>query len=260
MLLKVSRHAHPTNPTATPPLLIDNPNSAIQNPSVPRLVLFDIDLTLITTTGAGRTAMESAFTRLWPIDRATEGVSFDGRTDRGIFIEVLEMHGKGGPELEANLARYVEAYLEDLPGSLASKGGSVLPGVPELLAALSLEQPGFGLATGNIRRGAQAKLGHFGLWDHFVGGGFGDDHAVRADLVAAGIRELATRLETDPDPRNAIVLGDTPLDIEAAHRAGAMALGVGTGRFTAAELLAAGADYALADLSNTAHALEILTA
>lgn len=241
-------------------LFIDNRERPFDNPQVPRLVLFDIDLTLITTTGAGRTAMESAFTRLWPIERATEGVSFDGRTDRGIFIEVLEKHGKGGAQLEANLARYVEAYLEDLPTSLASKGGTILPGVPELLAALAVEQPGFGLATGNIRRGAQAKLGHFGLWEHFLGGGFGDHHAVRADLVAAGIRELATHLETDPDPANAIVLGDTPLDIEAAHRAGAKALGVGTGRFSASELLAAGADFALDDLSDTARALEILTA
>jgi phosphoglycolate phosphatase len=226
---------------------------------VPRLVLFDIDLTLIASAGGGRTAMESAFARLWAVERATEGVSFDGRTDRGIFIQVLEKYGKGGPELEANLARYVEGYLQDLPAALASKGGSVLPGVPELLAALAIEQPGFGLATGNIRRGAQAKLGHFGLWEHFLGGGFGDHHAVRAGLVADGIRELAERLETDPDPRNAIVLGDTPLDIEAAHRAGAIALGVGTGRFTAEQLREAGAEFAVDDLSDTGRVLEILT-
>ena len=226
---------------------------------MPRLILFDIDLTLIASAGGGRTAMESAFARLWSVERATEAISFDGRTDRGIFIQVLEKHGKAGPELEANLARYVEGYIQDLPDALAAKGGHVLPGVPELLAALAIEQPGFGLATGNIRRGAQAKLGHFGLWEHFIGGGFGDDHAIRSGLVADGIRELATHLETDPDPRNALVLGDTPLDIEAAHIAGAKALGVGTGRFTAAELLAAGADYALDDLSDTVRALEILT-
>lgn len=226
---------------------------------MPRLILFDIDLTLIHSAGGGRTAMESAFARIWSVERATEGITFDGRTDRGIFIEVLEKHGMGGPELEANLARYMDAYLEDLPDALSAKGGSVLPGVPELLAALAIEQPGFGLATGNIRRGAQAKLGHFGLWEHFLGGGFGDDHAIRSGLVAAGILELATHLETDPDPRNAIVLGDTPLDIEAAHVAGAKALGVGTGRFTATQLLAAGADYALDDLSDTTRALEILT-
>ncbi len=203
--------------------------------------------------------MESAFARLWAVDRATDGISFDGRTDRGIFIEVLEKQGRGGPALEANLARYVEAYLEELPGTLAAKGGTVLPGVTELLSALAIEQPGFGLATGNLRRGAETKLGYFGLWERFLGGGFGDDHAVRADLVAAGIRELAEHLETDPNPRNAIVLGDTPLDVEAAHGAGAKALGVGTGRFTAAELLASGAEFAVDDLSDTARVLEILT-
>jgi phosphoglycolate phosphatase-like HAD superfamily hydrolase len=238
---------------------IDTWQSPIDNRGVPRLVLFDIDLTLIASAGGGRAAMESAFNRLWAVERATEGISFDGRTDRGIFIEVLERYGKGGPGLEDNLAGYMEGYLQDLPGALAARGGSVLPGVPELLAALAVEQPGFGLATGNIRRGAEVKLGYFGLWEHFLGGGFGDAHAVRADLVSAGIRELAARLETDPNPRNAIVLGDTPLDIEAAHKAGAIALGVGTGRFTAEQLAAAGADYAVDDLSDTARVLEILT-
>ncbi|MBE0608971.1 MAG: HAD family hydrolase [Dehalococcoidia bacterium] len=223
-----------------------------------RLILFDIDLTLIQTAGAGRTAMEAAFERLYGIAGATTGMRFDGRTDRAIFTEMIERHGVTDGSLEAAVSAFAEAYLAEFPRSLAEKGGRVLPGVPELLDALDHEVPGFGLATGNLRRGAAAKLGHFGLWERFAGGGFGDSHSVRAELVKAGIAELAEALRVGADPANTIVLGDTPLDVEAAHRAGAKALGVGTGRFTAVELLAGGAEFAVDDLSDTARVLEIL--
>ncbi|MCO5202407.1 MAG: HAD hydrolase-like protein [Chloroflexi bacterium] len=223
-----------------------------------RLILFDIDLTLIQTAGAGRTAMETAFERLYGVTGATSGVGFDGRTDWAIFTEVIERHGVAEGSLEAALSEFAEAYLAEFPRFLAEKGGRVLPGVPELLDALDREVPGFGLATGNLRRGAAAKLGHFGLWERFAGGGFGDSHTVRAELVKAGIAELADVLRVGADPANAIVLGDTPLDVEAAHRAGARALGVGTGRFSAAELSASGAEFAVDDLQDTARLLDIL--
>lgn len=225
---------------------------------MPRLVLFDIDLTLVQTAGAGRAAMEAAFERLYGVAGATAGVSFDGRTDRAIFIEIIERHGVANGAIETSLEEFAEAYLAEFPRFLAEKGGRVLPGVPELLGALERELPGFGLATGNLRRGAAAKLAHFGLWERFSGGGFGDRHTSRADLVRDGIAELAAALGVAADPSNTIVLGDTPLDVEAAHRAGARAMAVGTGRFTRAELLASGAEFAVDDLSQTEQVLEIL--
>lgn len=225
--------------------------------AVPRILLFDIDLTMVKTQGAGRTAMDAGFAREFGVEQATEGIHFDGRTDRGIFAEVLERHGFGGDALVANLQRFVEAYLEFLPGTLAEKGGEVLPGVEVLLDALAPSDALVGLATGNLRRGAALKLGHFGLWERFAGGGFGDDHSIRAELVRAGIAELAAHggLRGEPD---VIVLGDTPLDIEAAHLAGAKALGVATGRFSVTELLESGADFALPDLSDTPRTLDLL--
>jgi len=224
-----------------------------------RLILFDIDMTLIRTAGAGRSAMESAVHREFGIPNATTGILFDGRTDRGIFTECLERAGLGGERLAENLARFVAAYLADLPGSLEAKGGGeVLPGVHPLLEALDAENASFGLATGNLRAGAAVKLGYFDLWHRFPGGGFGDDHVVRADLVHGGIQELSAHFGHAPEPSNAIVLGDTPLDVEAAHLAGAKALGVGTGRFTVEDLLASGAEWALPDLSDTRAVLEIL--
>lgn len=224
---------------------------------MPRILLFDIDMTMIKTFGAGRAAMELAFHREFGVEKATEGILFDGRTDRAIFFEVLERFGHGGDALLPNYARFAESYLELFPASIVEKGGEVLPGVHELLAALAGEAAILGLATGNMRRGAEHKLGHFGLWAPFAGGGFGDDHTVRADLVRAGIDELSTLHALDGDVE-VIVLGDTPLDVEAAHAVGGKALGVGTGRYSVEQLKASGAEFALPDLSDTQTALEML--
>ena len=226
--------------------------------SRPRILLFDIDMTMIRTKGAGRAAMEIAFEREFGVSKATEGILFDGRTDRGIFFECLERHGLGGEALIPNFARFAESYIEAFPVWIAQKGGEVLPGVVELLDALESTSAVVGLATGNMRRGAALKLGHFGLWERFGGGGFGDDYTVRADLVRAGIAELEAKFGLPARESEVIVLGDTPLDVEAAHLAGAKAIGVGTGRFTPAELTASGAEFAVADLSNTTQALEML--
>src|SRR5688500_18414090 len=155
-------------------------------------------MTMIRTVGAGRSAMEAAFEREFRIERATEGMLFDGRTDRGIFIECLERHGLANGTLNANLSRLVESYLEHLPASLTVKGGFLLPGVAELLEALSRTDAAVGLATGNLRRGAAHKLEHFGIWERFAGGGFGDDHVIRGELVRAGIAEMAALSGCEP--------------------------------------------------------------
>ena len=224
-----------------------------------RVLLFDIDMTMIRTQGAGRLAMERAFEQEFGIAAATEGILFDGRTDRGIFVECLDRHALGDDALHANLARFIESYLEELPLSLKSKGGGmILPGVTDLLVALSETDAVIGLATGNLRRGAAHKLEHFGIWNRFAGGGFGDDHVIRGDLVRAGIAEMAALNGCEAGDCDVIVLGDTPLDVEAAHLAGARALGVGTGRFTPEQLIDSGAEFALTDLSETDRVLELL--
>lgn len=226
---------------------------------MPRLILFDIDLTLIHTLGAGRNALAAAFTRLWKVDDPTAGVSFDGRTDHAIFHEVIALQALANGDLDTVYARAVEGYLEELPASLAaSESARVLPGVIEILDALGERGIRPGLATGNLRRGAALKLGHFGLWERFAAGGFGDDSPVRADVVRSGVDAMAAALGYEADRAQAIVVGDTPLDVEAAHLAGVPAMGVATGRYSVAELVASGADYALPDLSDTSRVLSML--
>lgn len=212
------------------------------------LVLFDVDLTLIHTNGAGRLALDRALSARFGPDVSTAGIAFDGRTDRAIFEEMLARSGNvDGFTYETLLAE----YLELLPVALVELDGYVLPGVVELLDALQSAPVAVGLATGNVRAAAVAKLSHFSLWERFAAGGFGDDEAVRARLVESGLRALAAAAGREAIAAEAVVIGDTPLDIEAAHAIGARAGGVATGRFSVAELMAAGADWAVPDLSDT---------
>lgn len=228
---------------------------------MPPLILFDIDLTLIHTGGAGRKAMATAFQRLFGIQDPTRGILFEGRTDHAIFMEAIALNALADGDLDAVYRRTIEAYLEELPRSIrANGGGRVLPGVPSLLDELDRRGVAYGLATGNLRRGAAIKLGHYGLWERFAAGGFGEDSPVRADVVRRAIEELASATGLDPDPENTIVVGDTPLDIEAAHLAGAVALGVGTGSHGVEQLRASGADHALSNLADTDRVLAILLA
>lgn len=222
-----------------------------------RLILFDIDSTLITSNHAGRTAMDRAFQEVFGVDDATAGVSFDGRTDHAIYLEVVARHQLGGDDPIAAYRRAADAYLEAIGPALEARAGHVLPGVESLLASFA-DRPRPGLATGNIREGAKAKLRHFGLWECFAAGGFGDDSPVRADLVREAITNLGAALGLEPSPHDCIIVGDTPLDIEAAHIAGARALGVASGRYSVAELFAADADWAVPDLTDTREVLAVL--
>src|SRR5688572_16688665 len=136
------------------------------NDSMP-IILFDIDGTLVRTGGAGKLAMASALVSAFGVTRLRDEVSYSGRTDVAIGFDLLRVHGI--ETTPANQQKLRDTYLANLPGSLNATGGTVCPGIPELLAALA-GKPGvlLGLLTGNVRAGARTKLGHFGLWDYFV--------------------------------------------------------------------------------------------
>ncbi len=220
------------------------------NPLVKPLILYDVDMTLLYSGGAGGLAMRRAFEQLYGIADGFRRVEFSGRTDWSILKTALEQHGllDGGARFERELARFQEAYYSLLVRTLQeAEGGRVMPGVPQLLAALAQRGVVQGLATGNFRRAAFMKLVHFGLSEHLSEGGFGDDAEERSRLVAVAIE----RMSNGTKPGAVWVIGDTPLDIEAAHANGALALGVATGQRSVAELRDDGADLALEDLSDT---------
>jgi len=229
-----------------------------------RLVLWDIDGTLVHTAGHGRDAFSAAFGAIFgrPADLTT--VSMGGRTDHDIATEVLATAGV------ADGAAHIPRMLDELGLALGAvrdriaEEGHVTPGAPETLEAMR-GQPGItqSLLTGNIEPNAELKLGAFGL-DRFLDleiGGYGSDpHTTRSDLVAVA-REKAWRLRgVRVEAADTVLIGDTPLDIAAARGAGARAIGVGAASFTRQQLLDAGAEAAFDDLRDTQRLISALGA
>jgi phosphoglycolate phosphatase-like HAD superfamily hydrolase len=225
-----------------------------------RLLLFDIDGTLVLTGGAGKRAMDQAFEDEFGVADAFAGISMAGRTDRWLVEAALRRQG-----LEvsaAHLDRFRARYVRHLEATVTEPGHGrrgVMPGVPALLDRLSgRDDVHLALLTGNYRHGARIKLQHFGLWDRFVWGAFGDDHADRDMLALAAMAEARRRAIALHDPSHAVVVGDTPFDIACARAAGARVVAVATGSHSIDELRGCDPDLALADLQNVDALIDFL--
>ena len=215
-------------------------------PCVKKLILWDIDGTLIVSGRAGIFALSKAFQKMYDREPDFARLDTSGRTDKWIARQVLEQQG-----IEAsaeNIHAYLEAYLECLQGELQARPGRVLPGIVELLETF-LSDPDIaqGLLTGNLQRGARIKLEHYKVWHYFAFGAFGDDSPIRNELGPHAIRRASANHSVDFAPENIFVIGDTPRDIEAGRDAGFRTVGVATGHYSVAQLRQAGADFAIQD-------------
>jgi len=214
----------------------------------PVAVLFDIDGTLITTGGAGAVAWRLAFQELHGVPADIGAFSDAGMTDLEVgartFSSVI-----GRPSAAEELEELLAVRLRHLPRAVAeSSRYRVLPGVNDLLPRLAADGYLLGLTTGGSQAAARVKLARGGLNEYFRFGGFGSDSADRTELTRVAIRRAAAMDGNGLKPHHCLVVGDTPLDIAAAHGAGAVALGVASGHFGVAELEAAGADHVIASL------------
>lgn len=201
-----------------------------------KLVLFDIDGTLIKTGGAGVKAFARAFETEFGIADGTENLKFAGRTDVSLVREFFSHQGiEPTPE---HFQRFFRTYLHWLEQIILECESEICPGVPQFLRNLrALPQPPvIGLLTGNIRRGAQIKLTHLNLWQEFPFGGFADDHEERDGIAAVAKQRGAERVTGPLHDDELLVIGDTPLDIKCARAIKAKVLAVGTGGSTVAEL------------------------
>lgn len=219
-----------------------------------RLYLFDIDGTLISTGGAGGKAMSLAFASLWKREDGFARIEFSGRTDRAILRDALEQACCSDRPFEEDLRRFKRSYFAHLRRTLPATAGRVLEGVITTLEALRADPDAtIGLTTGNFRHSAAMKLRHYGIWHHFLTGGFGDRVEDRADLVAQAVRaagRLVGRHET------VYVIGDTIHDVASAKAHGVVAVGVATGAASAEELSKAGADVVLEDMRSAVRHLQ----
>jgi phosphoglycolate phosphatase len=213
-----------------------------------RLVLFDIDGTLIASGGAGEKAFARVCATEFNVPNGTQGIQFAGRTDPGIVREVFTKYRI--ETSQANFQRFFDSYVFWLDHLLAQTNGQVLPGVNHWIHNLNQlkERPLIGLLTGNIRLGAQIKLSHYQLWDHFEMGGFGDDNEDR-NVIARIARDRACEmLKRKLKGEEILVIGDTPLDIACGKAIEAKVLAVGTGKFTAQELAKHSPEWAVKNL------------
>jgi phosphoglycolate phosphatase len=202
-----------------------------------RLVLFDIDGTLIQSGGAGEQAFAQVCEIEFGIPNGAARLQFAGRTDPSIVRDFFVQHSIA-PSAD-NFQRFFGRYVHHLDDFLRRLSGTVLPGVHGWLDALALlsHQPVQGLLTGNIRRGAELKLTHYGLWKCFRLGAYGDDHEDRNQIAVMARERGQQFLERSLDGSEILVIGDTPRDIECARAIGARCLAVATGKYTVEELV-----------------------
>ncbi len=214
-----------------------------------RLVLFDIDGTLVHTGGAGMKAFAKVFETEFGAVDGFERLRFAGRTDISLLREFFGFH-QIAPTPE-NFQRFFEPYVFWLDHILSQSKTRLCPGVWEFIRGLRARPhpPLLGLLTGNIRLGAEIKLRHFKLWDTFVTGAFADDHEER-DQIATIARERGSRiLQEELDGEQVLVIGDTPLDIRCARAIGAKVLAVATGSHHLEELERHQPEWAVPDLN-----------
>jgi len=223
-----------------------------------RLVLFDIDGTLLWTDGAGRRAIHRALLDEVGTAGPIEGYRFDGKTDPQIVSELLGLAGHPGATDAAAIAAVCRRYVALLETELAkpTQRTRLLDGVAPLLAALEAHEAGgaalVGLLTGNVEPGAALKLRSAGLDPaRFAVGAYGSDSGHRPDLPAVAMRRAAARTGRTFAGRDTVIVGDTPDDVACARPHGARAVAVATGSYGIAALRAAGASHVFADLTDT---------
>src|SRR3954454_24206299 len=214
-----------------------------------RLLLFDIDGTLIDAKGAGIRSLKSVLRRKFGLIDDLAGVEIAGRTDTGIVHQILRKQNI--PVTEENTAAFLDDYLEFLAHELPQRQGRVLPGVAELLSRLqSRPQNVVALLTGNLRRGAELKLTHYGIWDFFEFGAFADDHHDR-DCLGPFARERACAAHSlEFVAANIDVVGHTPHGIACGKAIGARTIAVTTGSFSREQLSEHQPDFIFPDFSD----------
>ena len=212
-----------------------------------KLLLFDVDLTLISTGGAGLRALNRACRKILSIDNAMDGIIPSGKTDPSIVREIFARRclSESLCSFEDIIVLYLTLLKEEVENTTLYQ---VMPGIYGILEELSARSDVLlGLATGNVEAGARIKLERGNLNSYFRFGGFGSDAENRTELVRRAVEMAAVEYGGKVSSSDVFVIGDTPLDVEAGRQAGFHTVGVATGRHSIDDLRQAGAELAIAD-------------
>jgi phosphoglycolate phosphatase len=226
-----------------------------------RLVLFDIDGTLLSADGAPRRAFTQAMLEVYGTTGPIATHRFDGKTDPQIARELLTLAGLNEAVIDEGFPALWATYLRDLARELArpEHRTHVYPGVRDLLDILDRRGDVLlGLLTGNIRPGAELKLESARIRNEFRVGAFGSDCERRDGLPPVAVERALHASGVTFARRDIVIIGDTPSDVTCGAALGVRAIGVGTGRHSAAELEAAGAEAAFADLVEVPRVLDAI--
>jgi phosphoglycolate phosphatase len=234
------------------------PTPAVIGGLVKTLLLWDIDGTLIQSGGAGERALIASLQQEFGVIGTLEDIELAGRTDRWIARKILARFSL--PHDSVNIDRYLEGYLNALPRELRNPEARTLPGVRELLGAVAANPAmAQGLLTGNLKRGAEIKLRHHELWEHFSFGAFADDAENRNELGPHAVRRASDHHSVTFAADRVFIIGDTPHDIACGKAIGAQTIGVATGSTTVEQLLACGATAVFPNLADTAAVLKVIS-
>lgn len=204
-----------------------------------RLVLFDIDGTILTDRGASRSAFAEALSAVYGYAGDLSRYDFSGRTDPQIAHMVLRDAGHSAEKVDAAMPRLWETYLAGLARNVTPGRVQVMPGIPELLAELGQQAEAvLALLTGNIEPGARLKLGGAGLNDYFPFGAFGSDSADRTQLPPIAMQRASALLGREFRGADVVIIGDSIYDVRCGVPYGATTIAVASGK-TAAETLRA---------------------
>jgi phosphoglycolate phosphatase len=214
-----------------------------------RLILFDIDSTLINTGGAGVEALKITSRKSFGIEEDLSGIEIAGRTDSGIVRQILAKHAIEPTDEE--LRCFFDTYNQLLGRELPMRNGHVLPGILNLLEHIASGPHTLGLLTGNLARGAQLKLEHYGLWKYFGFGAFADDHHDRNELGPFACKRALEHTGWQFAPSFVDVIGDTEHDVACGKAIGARTIAVATGSRSREILAKSEPDFLFDDFSQT---------
>jgi len=222
-----------------------------------KLILFDIDGTLLTSGGAGESALRLAVKDRFGRDDDLKDIEIAGRTDTAIARQIFARHAvEPTPE---NLGAFFDRYLHHLSAELRLGKGALLPGILELLRALrGRPHVAVALLTGNLSRGAEIKLTHYGIWEYFDFGAYADDHTDRNQLGKFARARALEKHGVEFLPADIFVLGDTPHDIDCGRAFGAKTVAIATGNYSRDQLASHNPDYLFENLKDVPRVLAML--
>ena len=223
-----------------------------------KLVLFDIDRTLVVSFHGYAGAFSEGFKKIYGVDADVNSINHHGMTDQQIIIEVLKRKGLTEGEIHSKIGECMDVIAKAFPQFIEQSRFEVMPGVKTLLRELSKRNVLMGLVTGNLEQIARGKMQSLGLEHYFKIGGFGSDDIERVNLVRLAIARAEKGFNFKLDD-NIILFGDAPQDIQAAKEAGIKAIGVTTGIYSREDLFKHKPDYILEDLTDIDKILNLLS-